>query len=98
MYYLVSYDLKDASTEEYDRLKKAIRKMNGVSILESVWVLYRKKSSAESVAKILNLKIDTNRGDELVVVCFGDNLSTQHFSWTGFRTILHVLKKLKKVH
>ncbi len=98
MYYLVSYDLKGASREDYDELEKTLNKMDGESILESVWILYRKNVSAESIVKRLSMKINEDRGDQLVAVCFGNDLSTQRFAGTGLGTEIHVLKKLKKVH
>ena len=96
MYYLVSYDLVVATPDEYNTIDTAIQRMHGEKILETVWIVYRKNTTAQAIANKLSSKISEETGDQLVVVRFGDSLNMGSFSQIGLRSILKILKELKK--
>lgn len=96
MYYLVSYDLGFATSEDYDKIDQAITEMNGEKILETTWIIYRKGTTAQAIANILSRKINEEDEDELVVVCFGNTLGRMRFAQIGLGSVLKVLKELKE--
>ena len=98
MYYLISYDLQNSSPEDYPSIDDALQKLGAEKILRTVWAIYRKDTTAESIVRLLNGEIKENRGDGLVVVCFGDDLSNRSFSQKGLGSILYILKKMQEVH
>ena len=51
MYYLISYDLQNGSSEDYKVIKDAIQNdMKGKYILRTTWIIYRKNTTAQSIA------------------------------------------------
>ena len=100
-YYLISYDLKDASPKEYDAVNRAIKNINGivdeVHVLNTVWIVYFQRST--TVRQIKNaLQKCMNDDDKLIVIRLGHRITPFNFETYGdalvtMRTIIKGLKQ-----
>jgi len=82
--YLVSYDL-DKPGQDYSRLTNELKRLGGIRILYSEWIL-RNKASAEAMRNHLKSFIDGN--DMLLVVGL-----TGEAAWTGLMVSTDAFKQ-----
>ena len=89
MLYLVSYDLKGGSPDEYQELYKAFNEYPDCKrALESAWLIETEKSCAD-VRDELRLKLKD--GDYIIVVPYGLNRA----SWLPSDVVDWIHQKLK---
>ena len=96
-YYLISYDLEGAKPEEYAAVDCMINKMHGVRILQTVWIIYiRRSTTVEQVAN--SLQDILTHDDKLVVIRLGHRITSLNFETFGrplttMRTIIQGLSQ-----
>ena len=68
-YYIISYDLKGASPEKYEKIKKKLNSWGAIHIQGSLWTVSSlKKNSIDIVDYLISKKFIT-RKDSLLIIC-----------------------------
>ncbi len=76
--YLISYDLENGSSENYENINSTLENMGAIRILTTTWVVKKKDTSCKEIRDCIKGKIDTV-GYRLIVCDIAD--------WSGTRLL-----------